>query len=93
MPSVEAAVKEIVGTSGDADVLNYVISILDDESFEFGDDAEEAFEAIGHLLVRPLSLFIFLSLLILFKSSTRISLLLYYIIVITGLYSFISPGR
>ncbi|KAL4515714.1 hypothetical protein Ndes2437B_g07137 [Nannochloris sp. 'desiccata'] len=51
MPDVEAAVKEIVGTSGDADVLNYVISILDDESFEFGDDAEEAFEAIGPLLV------------------------------------------
>jgi hypothetical protein len=52
MPDVEAAVKEIVGTSGDADVLNYVISMLDDESFEFGDDAEEAFEAIGPLLVR-----------------------------------------
>lgn len=52
MPDVEAAVKEIVGTSGDADVLNYVISILEDESFEFGDDAEEAFEAIGPVLVR-----------------------------------------
>ena len=52
MPDVEAAVKEIVGTSGDADVLNYVISILDDDSFEFGDDAEDAMEAIGHLLVR-----------------------------------------
>jgi hypothetical protein len=55
MPDVEAAVKEIVGTSGDDDVLNYVISILDDESFEFGDDAEDAFEAIGALLVRHLT--------------------------------------
>lgn len=65
MPDVEAAVKEIVGTSGDADVLNYVISILDDESFEFGDDAEEAFEAIGPLLVRAvLFIFCYLSLML-----------------------------
>lgn len=57
MPDVEAAVKAVVGTSGDADVLNYVISVLDDDSFEWGDDAEEAFEAIGPLLVRlPLPL-------------------------------------
>ena len=56
MPDVEAAVKEIVGTSGDADVLQYVISILEDESIEFGDDAEEAFEAIGPVLVRTTTL-------------------------------------
>ena len=52
MPDVEAAVKQVVGTSVDPDVLNYVVSILDDDSFEWGDDAEEAFEAIGPLLVR-----------------------------------------
>jgi len=78
MPDVEAAIKEIVGTAGDADVLNYVTSILDDESFEFGDDAEEAFEAIGPLLVRTVLLYYLLHFHSLFYCNLPIHHRLYY---------------
>lgn len=48
---VGAVVREVVGSSGDQDVIEYVIGVLEDESFEFGDDAIEASEALGPLLV------------------------------------------
>jgi hypothetical protein len=49
--SVEATVREVLGSSGDQDVLNYVVDVLADEEFEFGEDAAEAFDALGPLLV------------------------------------------
>ena len=52
MRDAAAAVKEVLGASGDQDVVDYMVGVLEDESFEFGDDAAEAFEALGPLLVR-----------------------------------------
>lgn len=45
-------IREIIGSGNDPDVLEYIVSIVDDEHFEFGDDCDEAVEAIGALLVR-----------------------------------------
>lgn len=48
------AVEEIVGTKGDATVLDYVINVLEDEDFEFGPEGREAYDAFGEMLVLPL---------------------------------------
>jgi len=48
---VAAVVRDIVGSSGDQDVIDYVIGVLEDDSFEFGDDAMEAADVLGPLLV------------------------------------------
>ena len=51
MATVEAAVKDVIGasaSSGDQEVLNYIVSLLEDDSFE---DAEETFDTLGPLLV------------------------------------------
>ena len=53
-PAARAVVEEIVGTQGDATVLNYVISVLDDEDFDFGPEGREAYEAFGEMLVLSL---------------------------------------
>ena len=34
-----------------AEIVDYIISMLEDEDFEFGPDGEEAYEAIGPFLV------------------------------------------
>ena len=49
---VREAVAQVLAGAGDADVTEYVIGVLEDETFEFGDDAEEANEALGPMLVR-----------------------------------------
>jgi hypothetical protein len=36
---------------GDETIIEYICGVLEDEHFEFGDDGEEAFEAIGPFLV------------------------------------------
>ena len=51
MADAEATFREILGTNGDPEVLDYIVSVLGDESFEFGDDCEEALDALGPLLV------------------------------------------
>jgi hypothetical protein len=49
---VRGAVEAVVGTTaGDETILDYIIGVLSDEDFEFGVDGEEAFEAIGPMLV------------------------------------------
>ena len=43
--------KDVIGasaSSGDQEVLNYIVSLLEDDSFE---DAEETFDTLGPLLV------------------------------------------
>lgn len=39
------------GSDGDQTILDYLASILEDEHFEFGEDGEEAYEALGPFLV------------------------------------------
>ena len=39
----------------DEDILAYVISCLEDETFEFGSEGDEIFDAVGMMLVRSLS--------------------------------------
>jgi hypothetical protein len=40
--------------TGDADetILDYVIAVLDDDHFDYGEDGEGAYEAFGEILVR-----------------------------------------
>ncbi len=38
-------------TKGDETIIEYIIGIMEDEHFEFGDEGEDAFEAIGPFLV------------------------------------------
>lgn len=44
-------VEDVIGTKGDDTVFDYVVSIVDDNEFEFGQDGEEAFETFGAVLV------------------------------------------
>jgi hypothetical protein len=39
------------GKASDETVLDYVCGILEDEDFEFGDNGDQAYEAIGPFLV------------------------------------------
>lgn len=48
---VKAAVTSVLG-KGDDTVLDYVAACLEDGEFEWGDDATEALEAFGEMLVR-----------------------------------------
>ncbi|KAL4424205.1 hypothetical protein ABPG75_001506 [Micractinium tetrahymenae] len=48
---VRDAVTSVLGSTGDEAVLDYVAGVLEDEDFEWGEDAEEAFEAFGEMLV------------------------------------------
>lgn len=50
---VRAAVGQVLGGAGDADVIEYCIGVLEDDTFEWGDDAEDANESLGPMLVRP----------------------------------------
>lgn len=52
-PDVRATVHEVLGTHGDETLLEYVISVVEDEDFDWGEDGEEAFEHVGPFLVRP----------------------------------------
>ncbi len=38
---------------GDSTFVDYIVGCLEDEHFEYGEEGEEAFDAIGHFLVRP----------------------------------------
>ena len=48
---VRQVVEQVIGTTGDDTVFEYVVSILEDGEFEFGSDGEEAFDAFGAGLV------------------------------------------
>lgn len=49
---VRQALEAVFGSKADPDVLDYLISCLSDEDFEWGDDAQEAYEAFGEMMVR-----------------------------------------
>jgi hypothetical protein len=53
---VEGALAAVLGShsggEGDETVLEYVRSVLGDEDFDLGPDGEEAYDAIGAMLVR-----------------------------------------
>ena len=48
---VRQTVEDVVGNKGDDTVFEYVVSILEDGEFEFGQDGKDAFEAFGAVLV------------------------------------------
>ena len=39
--------------AGSSEIVDYIISMLEDQDFEFGANGEEAFESIGPFLVGP----------------------------------------
>jgi hypothetical protein len=52
--SVEQGVYEVLGERArdvDSTILEYIVNVLKDETFDFGRKGEEAFEAVGLLLV------------------------------------------
>lgn len=53
LDEIKKAVDDIIGTKGDNTIQEYVISCLEDDTFEFGEEGEEAFHAFGEMLVRP----------------------------------------
>ena len=48
---VKSAVLDVIGRDGDETILDYVIAILEDEHFEFGEEGKDAFDAFGDILV------------------------------------------
>jgi hypothetical protein len=50
---IRKTVDDVIGTKGDNTIQEYVVSCLEDDTFEFGEDGEEAFRAFGEMLVRP----------------------------------------
>ncbi|GAB4813067.1 hypothetical protein N2152v2_000113 [Parachlorella kessleri] len=48
---VRSIVEGVIGTSGDDTIIDYIASCVEDTDFEWGDDAEEAYEAIGPMMV------------------------------------------
>eukprot|EP00897_Mesotaenium_endlicherianum_P000774 jgi/Mesen1/10698/ME000090S10155 len=54
MGEVKNAIRSILGERAggiDSIIIDYVINVLQDETFDFGHDGEEAFEAVGPILV------------------------------------------
>lgn len=52
LASTRQIVEDVVGTKGDDTVFEYVLSIVEDPDFDFGEDGADAFEAFGAVLVR-----------------------------------------
>lgn len=48
---VSQVVHNVIGPAADDTIIQYIIGILEDEHFEFGDDGEGAFDVMGDLLV------------------------------------------
>jgi ATP-binding cassette subfamily F protein 3 len=49
-----SVVHEVLGQRAqdvDQPIIDYIVNVLADEDFDFGDDGEGAFDAIGELLV------------------------------------------
>lgn len=52
-PSVREVVLEVLGAGGGDDtLLDYLISSMEDEDFEWGADGEAAYEHLGPFIVR-----------------------------------------
>lgn len=47
-----AIIRQILGSIEDEDILEYIIGVVEDDSFEFGNDAEDAVGVLAPLLVR-----------------------------------------
>jgi hypothetical protein len=50
--TIQKVIHELFDGKGDPTILDYICAVLEDEHFEFGNQGEEAFEAIGPFLVR-----------------------------------------
>lgn len=50
--SVRKALSALVSTNSDSTIIDYLVGILEDEQFEFGEDASVAYDALGDFLVR-----------------------------------------
>lgn len=52
---VRGVIHDVLGSHGhDETILDYIVAVLEDEHFEYGQDGQEAFEQLGGILVRPL---------------------------------------
>lgn len=50
--SVRKALTALVSANSDSTIIDYLVGILEDEQFEFGEDASVAYDALGDFLVR-----------------------------------------
>ena len=53
MSPVRASVRQVLGQAADADedILEYIISVLEDDDFDYGTDGEGIFDSVGMMLV------------------------------------------
>eukprot|EP00887_Chlorella_sp_A99_P006972 scaffold2.g6972.t1 len=49
--AVRACIQRSTGGKGDEAITDYVVSVVTDDDFEWGEDGEDAFEAVGEMLV------------------------------------------
>jgi hypothetical protein len=52
MAHVRGAVESVLGKNGDDTIVDYIVSVMEDDDFDFGKDGEEAFESVGPIMVR-----------------------------------------
>ncbi len=52
MADVRRVVEEVVGSAGDATVLDYLVGCLELDDSDLGEDGEEAYDGFGSMLVR-----------------------------------------
>lgn len=52
-PAVRQHVVELLGTGPDTDedILEYIVTCLEDESFELGEDGQGVYDTVGMMLV------------------------------------------
>lgn len=55
MGSVRAVVLDVLGAHGDDTMLDYLVSAMEDEDFEWGADGEAAYDHLGPFIVGALS--------------------------------------
>lgn len=53
MAPVRASVQEVLGQTADADedILEYIVNVLEDDGFDYGQDGEGIFDSVGMMLV------------------------------------------
>lgn len=54
MSDLRSSLVNVLGKTGDEMVMEYVASVLEDDSFEWGHEGEGAYDAVGEFLATPL---------------------------------------
>lgn len=58
--TVKEALASLCPADGDVDIIDYIASILEDGDFEWGNDCEDAMDALGPVMVCNITLCIYI---------------------------------